>query len=503
MFRRTGITQKLIFIAALSLALSTRADSAPDAPGLYQQHCASCHGSERMGGLGPALLPGNLERLRASAAQAVITQGRPASQMPAFGAQLSEAELTALTEYIYAPSDKDLSWTEHDIGASRIDHVDPRTLSDKPTFAADPMNLFIVVEAGDHHATLLDGDTFEPITRFKTRFALHGGPKYSPDGRFVYFASRDGWITKYDIYNLTPVAEVRAGINTRNIAVSHDGRFVMAANYLPHTLVLFDARDLSLIKLMPVSNGQQSSRVSAVYTAPPRHSFIAALKDLNEVWEISYAGVRGERDVRIRSLPVATLLDDFFFDQEYRHLVGASRSARGGVVIDLDSGKSVADIPISGMPHLGSGITWETQGRTVLATPNLAESTLTFIDTRDWKTIKTLTTGGPGFFMRSHENTPYVWTDVFFGPNRDLMHVIDKDSLEIVHTLKPRPGKTAAHVEFTKDGRFALVSIWEDDGELIVYDAKTFEEVKTLKMRKPSGKYNVHNKIHYSSGTSH
>jgi hypothetical protein len=83
------------------------------------------------------------------------------------------------------------------------------------------------------------------------------------------------------------------------------------------------------------------------------------------------------------------------------------------------------------------------------------------------------------------------------------MHVIDKDSLEIVHTLKPRPGKTAAHVEFTKDGRFALVSIWEDDGELIVYDAKTFEEVKTLKMRKPSGKYNVHNKIHYSSGTSH
>jgi hypothetical protein len=54
------------------------------------------------------------------------------------------------------------------------------------------MNLFIVVELGDHSATSLNTDTFEPIIRFKTGFFSHSGPKYSPDGRFVYFASRDG-----------------------------------------------------------------------------------------------------------------------------------------------------------------------------------------------------------------------------------------------------------------------------------------------------------------------
>ena len=59
---------------------------------------------------------------------------------------------------------------------------------------------------------------FEPLTRFPSRFALHGGPKFSPDGRFVHFASRDGWITRYDLWGLQPVAEVRAGINSRNIA---------------------------------------------------------------------------------------------------------------------------------------------------------------------------------------------------------------------------------------------------------------------------------------------
>ena len=59
------------------------------------------------------------------------------------------------------------------------------------------------------------------------------------------------------------------------------------------------------------------------------------------------------------------------------------------------------------------------------------------IDMKSWETVKTIKTEGPGFFMRSHENSLYVWVDVFFGPNRDAMHVIDKQSLEIVRTLRP------------------------------------------------------------------
>ncbi|MCG8594679.1 MAG: cytochrome C oxidase Cbb3, partial [Kiloniellales bacterium] len=95
------------------------------------------------------------------------------------------------------------------------------------------------------------------------------------------------------------------------------------------------------------------------------------------------------------------------------------------------------------------------------------------------------------------------WTDVFFGPHRDLVHVIDKQTLEIAKTLRPAPGKTAAHVEFDRDGSHALLSIWEQDGAVVVYDAETLEEVKRLPMSKPSGKYNVWNKITFSDGTSH
>ncbi len=496
--------------------------SASDVNALYQQHCASCHGADRLGGTGPALLPGNLERLRRPAAIKTITEGRIATQMPGFAGKLADDEIKQLTELIYTPLPSAPIWDIDQIRASRIEHHASGSLPDKPVFKADLLNLFVVVELGDHHATILDGDKLEPITRFATRYALHGGPKFSPDGRFVYFASRDGWVTKYDIWNLKVVAEIRAGINTRNLAVSSDGRFAMVANYLPHTLVVLDTRDMKPVKVIDVrSRDGKSSRVSAVYDAAPRKSFVAALKDIPEVWELSYddkaepvyegyvhdykmgEGIASRGPFAVRRIELDDYLDDFFFDAKYDHLVGSSREGRGQVV-NLNVRRRIASVDLPGMPHLGSGITWEHEGRPVLATPNLKEGVVTVIDMNTWKTVKQIATVGPGFFMRSHENTRYAWVDAFNSTgNRDIMQVIDKQTLEVVAQLRPSPGKVAAHTEFTRDGKYALVSIWEDDGALVIYDAATLKEVKRLPMKKPSGKYNVYNKITRSAGTSH
>lgn len=510
--------------AVLILAFSLNV-SAAEAPALYKEHCSECHGAARLGGMGPALLPDNLKRLRAKSAVQVVTHGRPATQMPAFAETLAASDIQAIVDWIYTPPDVAPTWTAADIETSRVVHVDVDTLPEKPQHGADPLNLFTVVEGGDHHVTILDGDTFAPLWRFESRFALHGGAKYSPDGRFVYLGSRDGWISKYDLHTFQPVAEVRAGINMRNIAVSADGRYVMAANYLPHTLALFDAKDLTLIKVFDVVDEKtgQSSRVSAVYTAPPRDSFVVALKDIPEMWEISYSDnpepvakgyihnrrpgqLEGAFDFGpfpVRRIKLDDYLDDFFFDQDYRNAVGAARNAKNGQVVNINVGRKIADIDLSGLPHLGSGITFEYQGRPVLATPHLKDGAVSVIDMQTWQTIKRIETLGPGFFMRSHANTPYAWVDVFFGPNKDVLHVIDKRTLEIVKTLKPAPGKTAAHVEFDRSGKHALVSIWETDGALVVYDAATLEEVKRIPMNKPVGKYNVYNKITYAEGTSH
>ena len=70
---------------------------------LYQQHCSSCHGLDRLGGVGPALLPQNLRRLKRDTAAEVISNGAAATQMPAFKANLTKSDIESLVEFIYRP----------------------------------------------------------------------------------------------------------------------------------------------------------------------------------------------------------------------------------------------------------------------------------------------------------------------------------------------------------------------------------------------------------------
>ncbi|MDU8927194.1 cytochrome D1 domain-containing protein [Alisedimentitalea sp. MJ-SS2] len=516
---RNTSSSKLAFALTIALAAPALADPVTD----YQEFCAECHADHRLGGTGPALIPQTLKRMRGPKVAAVIRDGRVATQMPGFAEDLDEDRIAALAEYLKTPLETIPPWGTEEIMASREMDED-YVAADAPVWAADPMNITLAVETSDHHISVLNGDTFEVLDRFETPFAVHGGPKFSPDGRYVFVMSRDGWVQKYDIWSLQQVGRIRAGLNSRNIAMSGDGKWVAVANYLPNTLTILSTEDLSVAEVHEVKGKDGTpSRVSAVYQAPPRESFVLALKDVPEIWEVSYAKypdmnyfagglahdwkiegpVKQDTAFPIRKITTPDYLDDFFFSQDYEYVMGASRKGEDGLVIDLVIGQKVADLELPGMPHLGSGITWAWGDTTVMATPHLKEGTISVIDMKTWKTVKRIPTEGPGFFMRSHENSKYVWADVFFGPNKDAMHVIDKQSLEIVKTLRPEPGATVAHVEFTKDGKHALVSIWEDDGAVIVYDAETLEEVRRLPMRKPSGKYNVWNKITFSEGTSH
>ena len=520
-----------LLMLSLPLSLAAQTAESPNPPNpqkLYQTHCALCHAPNRLGAVGPALLPANLSRLKKKEALSIVQNGREMTQMLGFSHVMNEAEIAAVVDWIYSPLQEKLTWDKTEIEDSHILYPKAQNLPNRPIFSADPENIFLVVETLDHHISVLDGDTFKVLERFPTRFALHGGPKFTENGRFVYLASRDGWISKYDLWNFKMVAEIRAGINTRNVAISPDGKHVIVANYLPENLVLLDG-DLNLIKIIPATDrdGKASSRVSAVYDATPRQSFIAALKDVPEVWEISYnpqapeialggwahdykmgegAFVPGYLNAQ-RTL-LDTPLDDFFFTQDYSELMGASRTGDGQVV-NLDVKKKIAELPLDGMPHLGSGITWDWTDENgevhrVMASTNLKSAKVSVIDLKSYQLIKEIPIRGPGFFLRSHSKSPYAFVDSMMSPAKNILQVIDKRTLKIVHELSVEKGKTLAHVEFTKDGRYALASLWENDGAIIVFDTQNdFKEVARLPMKKPVGKYNVYNKTRRDEGTSH
>lgn len=76
---------------------SAEAKAAVDAAQLYQSNCAGCHGADRSGQSGPALLPDRLTQ-EASYYVDVITNG--SGGMPSFGNRLSDEEISALVEFI-------------------------------------------------------------------------------------------------------------------------------------------------------------------------------------------------------------------------------------------------------------------------------------------------------------------------------------------------------------------------------------------------------------------
>jgi cytochrome c553 len=133
------------FAAYFLFGMAQLAEAA-DVAANFKQHCAACHGPDRLGGIGPALIPENLARLRKPEAEKVIREGRPATQMLGFGQQLNDAEIKALVEHAYTPIKPMPVWGEAEIKASRIVNYAPGSLPDKPQFKADPLNLFVVVE---------------------------------------------------------------------------------------------------------------------------------------------------------------------------------------------------------------------------------------------------------------------------------------------------------------------------------------------------------------------
>jgi len=85
-----------VFLAGVLQVPLAYADDTASA--LFQTHCASCHGADRLGRIGPALLPENLGRLKREHASVVIQKGRAATQMPAFAGKLTAAQTQALVD---------------------------------------------------------------------------------------------------------------------------------------------------------------------------------------------------------------------------------------------------------------------------------------------------------------------------------------------------------------------------------------------------------------------
>ncbi|MDO9095997.1 MAG: cytochrome D1 domain-containing protein [Rubrivivax sp.] len=393
-----------------------------------------------------------------------------------------------------APAD----WTDADIRMSRTHAPDVPALPQAPPRRAGPAQRLVVVTADPPQVTLIDVARLQNAQSIALPRAPHGAPRFSADGRHGYFATRDGWITRVDLWNLRVLGEVRVGRQLANFAISSDGKWLLAGNEAPHTLVLLDA-ELALVKRFAAAtpDGKHSSRVGVVTDAAPRTSFVVALRDVAEIWEISYdpraediyAGlvhdfrmseglpVRGFHNAR-RSF-LAQPLGNLFFDAEHTHLVGSAEgSPATAQVVNLDVRRRIASVELSGRPLLAAGHAFAWNGMPALAVPDAQHGAIDVIDMRSWKLARTVTLPSAASWVGGRSDAPLLWTD---GAGGTVLTAIAKASLALSATLR-LPGPALAPLVFGHDGRRLLACIGGAPGLLVAYDAQTLQEIERLAM---------------------
>jgi mono/diheme cytochrome c family protein len=109
MFRRLVNVVEVVavigVVVAVVLLFANEPDSGggstPQTPGaaLYASNCASCHGGDGGGGVGPQLAGGAVVKRFPSVDDQIAFVSEGSGSMPAFGGQLSPAEIRQVVEY--------------------------------------------------------------------------------------------------------------------------------------------------------------------------------------------------------------------------------------------------------------------------------------------------------------------------------------------------------------------------------------------------------------------
>jgi nitrite reductase (NO-forming)/hydroxylamine reductase len=461
----------------------------------FRDSCSGCHGPNREGATGPALIPARLGSGDDYYFD-IIKEGKPGTVMPAWGPTgMTDEEIWALVGYIRSePTAESVEWGLEQVAASREDLVDEATLPSEPSHDGNLDNLMLVTEREARSIAVFDGDSHRLLGHIPASYRAHGYAFDPTSDRWAYNVGRDGWLFKIDLYTLQAVTRVRVGLDSRGLAISDDGQYVIVGNYIPNSAVILDAKTLEPLKVITTEGENPqgefvASRVCITSDVSPEKVgpyFILALKEAGQMWRIDYS----KPDFPIDKVEgVGNILHDGFLSPDNKSFYIASQVDNWMAVIDVDKWELVEKIPTGETPHPGSGAAWMANGKTYGATVHAGEGKITVWDLADNQIVAEIETSGPGLFIRSHHESPYVWADTLFGDPPNRIYVIDGESFEVVKVIDD--GIQTLHPEFTNDGRFVYVSDWQ--GNVVrVYDARTFEKVAEVgDVQTPTGTFNT------------
>jgi protein NirF len=318
----------------------------------------------------------------------------------------------------------------------------------------------------------------------------HAHAVYSRDARYAYVFGRDGGLSKVDLLTRRVERRVVQAGNSIGGSISQDGRYVVAQNYDPGGVKVFDAATLALVADVPASYGEEGKRSKVVGLADvPGNRFAFALYDAGEIWVMDLADPRQPALTKYRDIGRQPY--DGLVTPDGRYYLAGLFGEDGIALLDLwhpeqgvrrilgGYGKGEDKLPVYKMPHLRG---WAVAGRYAYL-PAIGRHEVLVVDTGTWQEVGRIPVQGQPVFVMARPDGRQVWVNFAF-PDNGAAQVIDTLEQKVVKTLTP--GKAVLHLEFTPRGEAVWLSA-RDDNRVLVYDTASFAVLADLPADSPSG----------------
>jgi protein NirF len=323
----------------------------------------------------------------------------------------------------------------------------------------------------------------------------HASIVYSRDARYAYVFGRDGGVSKVDLLTQSIVKRVMQAGNSIGGAISQDGRLVVAQNYDPGGVKVFDSASLELLADIPASYGTDGKRSRVVGLADlPGKRFAYALFDAGEIWVADLSDPKQPVVTKYRNIGKEPY--DGLVTPDGRYYLAGLFGEDGVALLDLwhpelgvkkileGYGRGQEKLPVYKMPHLRG---WSVAGRHAYL-PAVGRHEVLVVDTETWKETGRIEMKGQPVFVMARPDARQVWVNFAF-PDNGWVQVIDTATGKIVKTLEP--GLGVMHMEFTLRGESVWVSS-RNTNRVIVYDTESFAEQAVLPVPAPSGIFFTH-----------
>ncbi|MCF6207014.1 MAG: nitrite reductase [Sulfurovum sp.] len=482
--RILGLAAVTSVAATLALAGTSKMDFAK----MYEKECQGCHGPIHQGGVGSDLRPAALKKKEHDMLVKTILNGRENTAMPAWEGKFSKDDAAGMVDWL-------MNWKNTVKLELKMDEVHGswKKLADVDELAkkypvdkdgnlkykgAEVKNVKDITFATERDASLvdfIDSTSGKVLSRHKAGFAVHVTVTNKANPRYAYSISRSGKLTMFDIGapGQPAVATVQVGQESRGLAVSPDGKYVIAGNYNPGGAVLCDAHTLEPLKVYDTSKvdliGEKEkgpSRVAFLADTPYGPYFAMALKDGGSVWIIDYS--KKDFPVVSKTKNFGKVLHDAFLNENEgpdfgRYVMVASQGSDLMGVVDFKTGKLAATINTGkkSKPHPGQGSSWfnKKMGKQLNATQSMNFGSVVIWDSPGWKVVKKVSTAGGGLFVGTSPHTPYIWSDCVLGKpeNYNKVYLINKETLETDRIIEV--GKTKGKLIDAKTNK--VIQEWD------------------------------------------